>query len=34
MIATELDRLETLADLMDRLGNVPLERIRLHADRS
>ena len=30
MIATELDRLETLADLMDRLGNVPLERIRLH----
>ena len=30
MIATELDMLETLADLMDRLGNVPLARIRLH----
>jgi Uma2 family endonuclease len=30
MIAAELDGLETLADLMDRLGNVPLERIRLH----
>ena len=30
MIATELDTLETLADLMDRLGNVPLRRIRLH----
>ncbi len=30
MIATELDMLETLADLMDRLGNVPLVRIRLH----
>ena len=29
MIATELERLETLADLMDRLGNVPLARIRL-----
>jgi Uma2 family endonuclease len=30
MIATELEPLETLADLMDRLGNVPLYRIRLH----
>ena len=30
MIATELEPLETLADLMERLGNVPLERIRLH----
>ncbi|MCX7411361.1 MAG: Uma2 family endonuclease [Planctomycetales bacterium] len=30
MIATELEPLETLADLMEQLGNVPLERIRLH----
>ena len=30
MIATELEPLETLADLIQRLGNVPLERIRLH----
>ncbi len=30
MIATELAPLETLADLMQRLGNVPLDRIRLH----
>ncbi len=30
MIATEHEQLETLADLLDRLGNVPLERIRLH----
>ena len=30
MIATELEPLETLADLMEKLGNVPLERIRLH----
>ncbi len=30
MLATEQDQLETLADLLDRLGNVPLERIRLH----
>jgi Uma2 family endonuclease len=30
MIAADLGQLETLADLLDRLGNVPLERIRLH----
>ncbi len=30
MIATELQPLETLADLMERLGDVPLHRIRLH----
>ncbi len=30
MIATELEPPETLADLMEQLGNVPLERIRLH----
>ena len=30
MIATELEPLETLADLMEQLGNVPLERVRLH----
>ena len=30
MIATELEPLETLADLMERLGDVPLHRIRLH----
>ena len=30
MIATEHEQLETLADLLERLGNVPLERIRLH----
>ena len=30
MIATEYQQLETLADLLDRLGNVPLERILLH----
>lgn len=30
MLATELDQLETHADLMDRLGKVPLSRIRLH----
>ncbi len=30
MIATEYEQLETLADLLERLGNVPLERIRLH----
>jgi Uma2 family endonuclease len=30
MIAAELNQLETLADLLERLGNVPLERIRLH----
>ncbi len=30
MIATELEPLETLADLMEQLGNVQLERIRLH----
>ncbi|MEJ7595641.1 MAG: hypothetical protein WKF77_29375 [Planctomycetaceae bacterium] len=31
MIAIELDRLETLADLFDRSGNVPLARIPLHS---
>ena len=30
MLATELAPPETLAELMDRLGNVPLDRIRLH----
>ncbi len=30
MIATELEPLETLADLMERLGDVALHRIRLH----
>lgn len=30
MPTTERESLETLADLMDRLGNVPLNRIRLH----
>lgn len=30
MLATDLESLETLADLMERLGNVPLNRIRLH----
>ena len=30
MIATAHEQLETLADLLERLGNVPLERIRLH----
>ncbi len=30
MIATDYEQLETLADLLDRLGNVPLDRIRLH----
>ena len=30
MIAAEQEQLETLADLLERLGNVPLARIRLH----
>ncbi len=30
MLATEHEPLETLADLLDRLGSVPPERIRLH----
>ncbi len=30
MLATENEQLETLADLLELLGNVPLERIRLH----
>lgn len=30
MAATVPDRVQTLADLLDRLGDVPLERIRLH----
>ena len=30
MIATAAEPLETLADLMDRIGNVPLNRVRLH----
>ncbi len=30
MITTELEPLETLADLTERLGDVPLHRIRLH----
>ncbi len=30
MLATEYEQLETLADLLERLGSVPLERIRLH----
>ena len=30
MLAIEHEQLETLADLLERLGNVPLERIRLH----
>ena len=30
MIATAAEPLVTLADLMDRIGNVPLNRVRLH----
>ena len=30
MLATDHEQLETLADMLERLGNVPLERIRLH----
>jgi Uma2 family endonuclease len=30
MISTDLAQPETLAELMDRLGNVPLDRVRLH----